>query len=145
MTKLELLNQVTETLAAANAGKQLSKSILEVVAEYARSSKNIGTKMENKWVDDVEYKFCKRHQQYEKIDAFTPDKNGKLDASCDIAVKQWKEYSANLKKLEKATMNFIDDAEKLQEHVKKVEEAKAIRSGHDYPKDGTEEYALIES
>ena len=78
--------------------------------------------------DGLEEKWCVRHEQYELITEWTVPNSGKLDASCDVAVKQWKEYSKDVKKAEKAMMTNTDESKMIELQTVWIT-AKNIRSG----------------
>ena len=80
-----------------------------------------------------EEKWCIRHEQYELLSEWTPANSGKLDASCDVAVKQWKEFSKDVKKAEKSMMTNTDENKMIELQTIWIK-AKNIRAGkYSYP------------
>ncbi len=88
--------------------------------------------------DGNEEKWCIRHEQYELLSEWTVPNSGKLDASCDVAVKQWKEYTKAVKKAEKAMFENTDQSKMIEMQAAWVT-AKNIRSGkYSYPTEAVE-------
>ena len=83
---------------------------------------------------EILQKWCLRHEQYEDYSEWTIPENGKVDASCDVAVKQWRALTKELKALEKDIPNHFEDPVDLQAFMIKVESKRAERAGkYRYP------------
>ena len=127
-----------------------NESMVQFITDTLEAAgKKSGNKEHPNYIDDetgLEMKWCIRHEQYEDIRGWKVGTNGRLDASCDIAVGQWRALTKELKILEKVTMGLLGDAEKLQDHMMKVEAKKTERAGkYIFPEGATEtKEAVIE-
>lgn len=145
MTKNELLTAGMELIAASTTDKKKTKEALAeafqaLLAEYKGSKTKAESTAVEKIIerDGVSYTWCTRHQQYELSSGFKLDKDGKPDAMCDIALVQWRSFSAQISKMEKQTMDFIDDVEALRAHVAAINELKVQRASTNYDRTGVE-------
>lgn len=132
------MTKTNKTLLAALLTNEEIKSNQTMVDFITLTLETAGHKsatgLNPNYIDDdgLEHKWCIRHEQYELITEWTVPNSGKLDASCDVAVKQWKEYSKVVKKLEKALLE-ADESDMVEVRTNLIL-AKDIRSGkYEYP------------
>lgn len=147
MNKAQIINEIKSTLKEHKASKKLEASVLELLSQFeTRGSKSGGSQYPNVVFEGEEYKWCKRHQQYEKLTEFNyNEKKGRHDPECAIAKQIWVQYGKDIGKLERQTSSVLADPKgDLKAHVQKIEDLKALRGGHDYDKTGTEDYVLPE-
>jgi len=111
---------------------------LQFITDMLETAATAGSVHPNIFKDEIEHKWCIRHENYEPLTEWTIPNSGKLDASCDVAVTQWKEFTKIVKKAEKAMMENIDNS-KAAELMTKWQIAKNIRSGkYTYPTEKVE-------
>lgn len=141
MTKIELIEAGLELINTSATDKKktkadLASAFLELMNEYkgTKKSDKVSTQIAKLMTTDdgTEYVWCSRHQQYEPKDTFKFDKDGKPDAMCNVALKQWNAYSAQISKNEKMTMDLIDDVEALRAHVAATNAIKVLRASNEY-------------
>lgn len=130
-------------LAKLMTNKEIAgnQKIVDFITSTLETAGTKGSKHPN-YVDEktgLEMKWCVRHNQYEVFkSAWTIPKSGRIDASCDVAVQQWKNLTKELRALEKQTKDITNkgDAEATQRHMVIVEAKKAERAGsYEYPTD----------
>ena len=88
----------------------------------------------------LEMKWCTRHEQYEPKKLWTVGKGGRLDQSCDAAVKHWRELTKELKALTNELLETGDEDTRLAAKAKSEE-----RSGKFVPEFTTEELIAQEA
>jgi hypothetical protein len=82
----------------------------------------------------IEMKWCIRHEQYEPKSEWTVGKNGRMDQSCDVAVKHWRKLTKELKALTDELLETGDEETRIAAKAKAEE-----RSGKFTPEYTTEE------
>lgn len=132
-TKAQLRAQVSLIIAENTTYKGLQEALSLVMNEYCGTLQRVES--DTKTVDGIEYKYCTRHAQYEPLEGFKVDGNGKRQAMCDVAYEQWKQMNNTISSMEKKAFNMLDDIEAMREYVKEINKLKEIRSGHSYSRE----------
>ena len=153
-TKAELIakinNQINgarEEFKSAKAFNAFKAEMESLISQFAtRGTKSGGAQYPNVMFDGIEYKWCKRHLQYEQLDQFFYDeKKGRHHPECGVAKAIWVEHGKTISKLEREMSANLTNADfDLRAHALKIQEAKDIRAGHDYDRTGTEDFVLPE-
>lgn len=133
MTKSELRQSANKIIAENTTYKGLQEALSNLMNEYCGQA---GLRVESpvKTVDGIEYKWCTRHSQFEPLEGFKVDGNGKRQAMCDVAYEQWKQYNNTISAMEKKAFDMLDDIDAMRAYVGEINKLKEIRSGHNYDK-----------
>lgn len=131
MTKSELRQQANTIIAENTTYKGLQEALSNLMNEYCGNS-GMRVESDTKVVAGIEYKYCTRHGQYEPIEGFKVDGNGKRQAMCDVAYEQWKMFNNTISAMEKKAFNMLDDIDAMRAYVGEINKLKEIRSGHAY-------------
>ena len=135
-TNIALLEKLSTTPKGV---KKWDKSQLEfITAMLEKATKSTPKADEHPPImdgDEIIELWCNRHETYEPVDDFKYyDKTEKYHPACDTAVKQWNEYTKEIKKLDKMTMDIINKGEEVTPHIMKIESLKSERAGtYTYP------------
>ena len=141
MTKVQLRNEVLNTLVAHKANKNLAEAITELMNSYtATKVKEQRPKVIE--VEDTKYIWCNRHEIYEPAGNFKNEKS----AECKVASKRWSDLTKEVHKIEAQLQEALDneDYELAGETNKTLKAAKEARGGKFSYENDMLEYPEIE-
>ncbi len=110
-------------LEAHSATPELTEAILAILT----NAKGPAQPANPNYIDnDIEYKYCVRHEMYHPLTDFTIKKNGTYDHNCDVAVGQWRAITKDIRIAEKLIPTLIG-SDKLEAHIVSIEALKSKR------------------
>ena len=105
MTKVQLKNEVLNTLVAKKANKALTEAITELLELYTKTSnKDTVKRAKVIEVDGITYVWCNRHEFYEPETNFKTQKS----AECKLGTKHWSNLTKQVHELEGKLTTALD-------------------------------------
>jgi hypothetical protein len=127
-TKKEIIEQV-QALISAEVSESTLSNVVALLQEMGKRG-TAGGRSKDIIINDIEYRWCNRHGQYEPLEWFLIENDGKYKPECAAAYYKWQAYGKEINKALKA------------EDYAKIGELTVLRKkgGYDLTKD-TKEFA----
>ena len=96
MKKTEIKNTL-EVLIKNEVSPETLEKVLATIDQLGRKT-TVNSRPKEIEVDGKTYRYCNRHGQYEPIDTFLIEKDGKYKPECAAAYYKWQQYGKEINK-----------------------------------------------
>ena len=97
MKKVELKTQIEDLISNQVDEVTLTKT-LELIDQLGRKSATVTGLPKELEIEGVTYRYCNRHGQYEPVEWFLIEKDGKYKPECAAAYYKWQAYGKDINK-----------------------------------------------